>query len=179
MKRFVVAVTLLMAGCDGEGQGGRGFVDSSFLPHPATRSPTGSSSWPPGLRGSLTSSPSYAKSCALKGLATALAVTKRRTGPRDAGPRRYPPGRGRLAGEPFGALAARDPCRIARNRKPPHLQFHHHIGRKSLWTEAEYQALGAPKLSPSRKSAAPLARARHHRARRPLAYQWNSAGRGK
>jgi hypothetical protein len=49
-----------------------------------------------------------------------------------------------LAGEPFGALAARDPCRIARNRKPPHLQLHHHIGRKSLWTDAEYQALGAP-----------------------------------
>jgi hypothetical protein len=28
-----------------------------------------------------------------------------------------------------------------RDRKPPRLQFHHHIGRKPLWTEAEYQAL--------------------------------------
>src|SRR5208282_657791 len=30
-----------------------------------------------------------------------------------------------------------------RNRDPPRLQFHHYIGRRPLWTEAEYQALRA------------------------------------
>jgi hypothetical protein len=82
-------------------------------------------------------------------------VTKRRTGPRDAGPRRYP--LAKVAWQPSHSapwlreILADD----RKNRKPPYLQFHHHIGRKSLWTEAEYQALRAEFLSPSKKSAAP------------------------
>jgi hypothetical protein len=48
-----------------------------------------------------------------------------------------------------------------KNRKPPHLQFHHHIGRKSLWT-GQYGALRAEFIAIER-GAPP--RARRHRRR--------------
>ena len=65
-----------------------------------------------------------------------------------------------------------------RNRNPPRLQFHHYIGRRPLWTEAETQALRAAIIA-IEKERRDGRRARHRRTRRPLAHLRNSPGRGK